>query len=98
VAQQVILEFADVDEKMYDAVNQELGLDPNTGTGDWPAGLLTHTGGPTADGGFVVVEIWESQAANETWMGGRLGAALGKVGIPAPVRVTWSEVRGRYSA
>lgn len=98
MAKQVILEFEGIDEHTYHAVNTELGLDPNAGTGDWPAGLLTHSGGTTADGGVVVSEIWESQEANEAWMTGRLGAALGKVGVPEPVRVTWVDVIGHHIA
>ncbi len=98
MAQQVILEFAGVDAQMYDSVNTTLGLDPNTGKGDWPAGLRSHSGATTPDGGLLVTEIWESQEANEAWMGGRLGAALAEVGVPEPVRVTWSDVIGHYVA
>ena len=96
----VILEFdgAAVGEKMYDAVNAELGLDPNTGAGAWPAGLISHTGGSTDDGSFIVFEIWESQAQQGEFMGGRLGAALKTVGVPEPTRVTWVSLAGRYTA
>lgn len=89
----VILEFDErVDASHYHAVNKELGLDPVAKTGDWPAGLLSHCGGPTDGGGFAVVEVWESQEAQGEWMEGRLGAALQEVGVPAPSRVTWVDL------
>jgi hypothetical protein len=87
----IALEFVDVGVDMYDAVNVKLGLDMQTGTGDWPAGLLSHAAGPLP-GGWIVTEVWESKSAHEEFMGGRLGAALAAVGVPAPVRVTDSEL------
>ena len=36
----LILEFTDVTEAEYAAVNKHLGIDMHTGQGDWPAGLL----------------------------------------------------------
>ena len=94
----VMLEFDDsVGKSQYDAVNDKLGLDPKAGTGDWPKGLQTHAGGAVDGGGFVVVETWDSKASQEAFMGSRLGAALGEVGVPAPVRVTWFEVAGQHT-
>lgn len=90
----IVLEFAGVDRKQYDAVNQKLGLDMAKGTGDWPAGLTSHVGGTTPDGGLLVMEVWESKAQQEAFMSSRLGAALGAVGLPEPVRVTELEIVG----
>jgi hypothetical protein len=87
----IVLEFVDVGKDQYDAVNEELGLHVATGRGDWPAGLTSHAAGPTATG-WVVSEVWSSKASQEAWMAGRLGAALGAVGIPAPVHVCESEL------
>ena len=42
---QLILEFEGVTTKEYDAVNAALGIDPATGTGDWPDGLQVHAAG-----------------------------------------------------
>ena len=39
-----LLEFHGATTDQYNAVNALLGLDPNTGEGDWPAGLLHHVG------------------------------------------------------
>jgi len=84
----ILLEFDDsVGKKQYDAVNEQLGLDPVKGTGDWPDGLISHAGGTLSDG-FIVYEVWESQAKQEAFMAGRLGAALGAVGLPQPRTVT----------
>jgi hypothetical protein len=93
VAAAIILEFDErVGRDQYDAVNAELGLDPDQGTGDWPKGLTTHVAGPTDSGGWIVAEVWDSKDDHAAWMGGRLGAALGAVGVPAPTRVTWIDL------
>jgi hypothetical protein len=77
-------------------VNEKLGIDMNAGTGDWPAGLRSHAGGSTPDG-FVVMEVWDSKEQQQAWIGGRLGAALGAVGVPEPLRVTDLDIAG-YNA
>jgi hypothetical protein len=82
----------------YRAVNQILGLDPDTGDGLWPTGLLSHTGAAGSDGGFVIFEVWESQQAQTDWMTSRLGPALGKVGLPEPKRDQRLTVTGHYTA
>ena len=89
----IVLEFTGVSEKDYRAVNEQLGIDPDKGTGDWPAGLTSHAGGTTPEG-LCVVEIWESKAQQEAFMANRLGAALGVVGLPAPSRVTELDIVG----
>ena len=44
----LILEFAGVSEAEYGgAVNKHLGIDMQTGQGDWPAGLLSPLERPT---------------------------------------------------
>ena len=37
-----MLEFDGLDETDYAPANAQLGLDPKTGYGDLPAGLITH--------------------------------------------------------
>lgn len=86
----VILRFDGVGVDEYWAVNDRLGV-ARDGTGDWPDGLLTHLGGAT-DGGLVVTEVWASKADQEAFMGARLGAALGVVGVPPPAQVIEFEV------
>jgi hypothetical protein len=87
----IMLRFEDVNEDQYWAVNDELGIGRDN-QGDWPDGLLVHGGGPVERTGWAVFEIWDSKASQEAFMAGRLGAALGKVGIPAPVQVVESDL------
>jgi hypothetical protein len=91
----IILEFrATADD--YQAVNTILGLDPETGEGDWPAGLLSHTGCAGDSGTVVVFEVWDSKESQGSFMSSRLGAALDKVGLPEPTRVEWLSVLGEH--
>ena len=52
-----------------------------SGEGDWPAGLHTHLAGPTEGGGWIVVEVWESQEDQDAFMQSRLGPALRQAGV-----------------
>ncbi len=81
----LVLVFEGMTEADYCAVNAKLGIQRD-GSGDWPAGMRSHTGGPTATG-WVVIERWESKQAHEAFMAARLGAALAASGVPAPVQV-----------
>jgi hypothetical protein len=89
MAEMLILEFNGVGQDEYEAVNGKLGIDPKTGEGDWPDGMLAHSAG-TADGGtFTVVEVWSSREAQGQFMSERLGAALAAGGITSPPEITW---------
>jgi hypothetical protein len=93
----LLFEFASgVTADDYRAVNGILGLDPDTGSGPWPNGLLSHTGAAGSTGGFMVMEVWESQAAQEAWMA-TLGPALEQAGVAAPSRLEWLSVVGLHS-
>ena len=85
----LIFEFSGVTADQYNAVNVNLGIDPETGAGDWPDGLHSHTGAIGANGNLVVFEVWESKEAHEEFMNSRLGPAIGKAGVPEPVRMDW---------
>ena len=91
----ILLEFDNsVGKTQYDAVNEKLGIDmANGGAGQWPEGLISHAGGTISDG-FIVYEVWESKAKQEAFMAGRLGAALGAVGVPQPRKVTEVDIVG----
>ena len=56
MADGLILEFDGVGRDDYDAVNARLGLDPNSGEGDWPSDLLFHSGG-AKPGGAVTFSL-----------------------------------------
>lgn len=92
MADAVILEFEGVGREQYDAVNERLGIDQDSGQGDWPAGLVFHAGA-AKPGGLVVFEVWESKDAQERFMNERLGRALQEGGITSPpTRVEWLEL------
>jgi hypothetical protein len=96
MADVLVLEFTGGTAEQYRQVNEALGLDQQTGEGDWPAGLLHHAGAATAGGDLMVVEIWDSQAAQAAFMADRLGPALGQVGVPAPSRAEWLTLLGSH--
>ena len=87
----LVLEFQGVGKILYDTVNAKLGIDMETGTGDWPPGLLSHAAGPTDDG-LVVIEVWESQDAQGKFMETRLGSALRDAGVTESPRILWTEL------
>src|SRR4051794_15693100 len=97
MAELLMLEFDGIGEKEYLAVNAELGIDAETGQGDWPAGLVTHLAGFADEGRGYVVEVWESQEDQEKFMPGRLGAAMAAGGISAAPKVTWTPLIGHQT-
>ena len=89
MAELLILEFsAPSAVELYHQVNKLLGVDPTTGRGDWPAGIIDHRAGSEGET-LVVVESWESRAAQEDFMRSRLMPAFAEAHAPQPVRVTW---------
>ena len=92
----LLYEFSGVSADDYLAVNAKLGLDPNGGGGDWPAGMISHTGA-AGTGSFFVFEVWDSKQSQEAFMESRLGPALGASGIPAPMRTEWLAVVGYHA-
>jgi hypothetical protein len=92
MAEGLVLEFEGVGREQYEAVNGRLGIDPDTGQGHWPDGLLFHAGG-AKPGGWLVFEVWDSREAQERFMNERLGRALQEGGITEPPgRVEWLEL------
>jgi hypothetical protein len=92
MAEGLILEFDGFGREVYQAVNGRLGIDMESGQGDWPAGLLFHAGG-AKPGGWVVFEVWESRPAQERFMGERLGRALQEAGVSEPPkRMEWLDL------
>jgi hypothetical protein len=82
----IVVVFEGVTEADYWAVNADLGINRD-GAGAWPDGIRSHAAGPTAGGGWVVIEKWESKQAQEAFMAGRLGPAIAKAGLPAPSQI-----------
>ena len=59
--------------ELYDKVRAELGQER-------PAGGIFHVAGPSPDGGFRVIEVWESQEHAERFMRERLRPAVEAAG------------------
>jgi hypothetical protein len=81
----IVIAFDGVTEADYWKVNELLGINRD-GSGGWPDGLRSHAAGPTSDG-WVVVEKWESEEAQQAFLVGRLGAAIEAAGLPAPSQI-----------
>jgi len=96
MAEIFILEFDGLTEETYDEVNAHMGIDSETGDGDWPAGIVSHTAGPT-ERGWIVIEVWETQEDQDDFMKTRLGPALHKAGVTGkPKRAEWSKARAHH--
>ena len=78
----LFFEFTGVSAADYRAVNAILELDPSTGDGAWPLGLITRTGAAGNNGSFVVFKVWESHDTQSAWMTTRLGPARSGPGYP----------------
>jgi hypothetical protein len=96
MSEALILEFSGVSADQYREVNATLGIDPETGEGDWPDGITAHTGASGAVG-LLVFEVWDSREAQAAFMASRLGPALGKAGLPEPTRAEWLSVEGHHT-
>jgi hypothetical protein len=91
VAKGLIMEFYG-DVEGYARVTERLGIDTESGEGDWPEGLLFHSGG-VKPGGWIVCEVWASQEDHERFMADRLGQALKEAGIEdPPSRLEWFDL------
>ncbi len=98
MAEGLVLKFKGVGEKEYRAVNKALGIDPETGSGDWPAGMINHSAGASDDGGLVVCELWESRDAQGKFMQGRLAKAMQDAGFAVVPEITWYKVVREHHA
>jgi hypothetical protein len=89
----LIMQFAGMDNRKYEAVMEKLGLrSPNP---DWPKGIVSHIAGATTED-MCVVDIWNSQQEFDAFMKNRLIPAFDAVGgLPQP-RVTTFEVYNTY--
>jgi hypothetical protein len=74
----VFMEFPDVTWEQYEQLVQDLGLSGP------PEGELTHVCGPTSDGGWRTVDVWESQEAFERFANELLIPRAQAHGFPQP--------------
>ena len=89
----LLLKFPGLTVQDYHAIDEKLGIDVATGSGDWPDGLLSHAGGIGDDGAAMVAEVWASREAQDRFMHGRLAEAMAAAGVSvAPSTVEWTDL------
>ena len=64
-------------QEIYEKVRAELGLET-------PAGGIFHCAGPSPNGGWRVIEVWETQEDADRFRNERLLPAFEAVGAPRP--------------
>ena len=64
-------------QEIYDKVRQSIGLEV-------PAGGIFHVAGPSPNGGWRVIEVWESEEDAYKFFNERLKPALEAAGVTAP--------------
>ena len=77
----LLLEFPGATQEQFHQVAQKIGSRA-------PQGLLYHVEGPI-EGGWRVVDVWESQEAVDLFYHERLGQVLQEVGVAIPQPQFW---------
>jgi hypothetical protein len=73
----MLVDHPEGSQKHYDGVREHLGLDV-------PAGGIFHVAGPAPDGGWRVIEIWESEEDAKRFVKERLLPAFEAANAPPP--------------
>lgn len=74
------IKFDDGTQEQYGAVNAQMNVEE-----DRPDGLIFHAAGPI-DGGWGVIDFWESREHFDRFLAARLGPAVAALGDKAPPR------------
>lgn len=83
-----VFEAAEVDEAAYDHLMKGIGREAIDAPA--PAGFIAHLAGPRAEGGWRVVDVWESEdAANTFYQSPTFGEVVMGSGIDIKV-APWS--------
>src|SRR5215472_6900217 len=93
----LVYEFQGVTGDQYADVSRRLGIDPDSGEGEWPPGLLSHAAGTAEDGTFIVSEVWSSREDQAAWQR-KLGPALAAGGVTAVPKVRWVPLIAHHRA
>jgi hypothetical protein len=94
MADVVWLEFpSGMDAETYDKINDRINPPGNP-----PDGLIFHTAGPSPDGGWRIIDVWESRAMFDRFLGEKIGPTVAEVvgeGAEdgAPKIVSWPEYK-----
>jgi hypothetical protein len=62
-------------QEIYEQLRERIGLDK-------PAGGIFHVAGPSPNGGWRVIEIWESENDAKRFLAERLAPAAEAIGAP----------------
>ena len=72
MADAIWIEFAaGMDAQLYDQVNSKVNP-----PGSPPGGLIFHSAGPSPDGGWRIVDVWESRATFDSFFDGQVRPTL----------------------
>ena len=71
------IKFAGGTQAQYDAIHERMNVE-----GDPPAGMIFHSAGPI-DGGWGVIDFWESRMQYDRFAADRVGPAAAAAGITA---------------
>jgi len=71
----VLVDNPEGSEEIYDKVREQLGLEEK------PAGAILHAAGPSPNGGWRIIEVWESQEDADRFFEDRLTPAFEAVGV-----------------
>jgi hypothetical protein len=86
----LVMEWPAVTQAQYEEAMRELNMD-----GDPPVGGLIHVAALTSIG-LRLVDVWESEAAFQTFAETRMGPAARKVGITSEPRVEIAQLHNVY--
>jgi hypothetical protein len=90
----MVMESPNGSQSEYDEVSGKLNLD-SPGT-EWPKGFLSHFAGPTEDGGWCIVDEWETKEDFQNFFENRLKPAMGE-STGTPMHPKWFRVYKKYS-
>jgi len=74
-----------VTQEQYDASSKQIGVT----SGNMPEGGVLHVAGPGPEGGWRVLEIWESEDAARKFDEERVEPVLQQAGIKRPEPQRW---------
>ena len=82
MAHAFVFESAEVDQNGYDLLMKGLGRGPIDSP--LPSGIIAHMAGPRAEGGWRVVDVWDSEeAANSFYQSSTFQVVVG--GAPVAI-------------
>ena len=86
----LIIDLPGVNQAQYEAVTAQVTSD------GWPSEMIAHYAGPS-DGGWKVVDVWQSREAFDRFAEEALGPAMGQEGV-APPDITQIDLHNQHQA